>query len=104
MRTQDGPASCVFSGPSSDNVFLLVVVNRCNEPWLCLLRWSVERPKMEAVRLGTPGKHDALKGHIARVESVERIFQHCGIRLNRFSHRGFLDIGSENQICHAIKR
>src|SRR5260370_6751831 len=104
MGTQDGPASSVLGGPFSHNVFLLVVMDRRNEPWLRLLRWSIERPKTEAVRLGTTGKHDALKRHLARGESVERIFQHSGIGLNSLSHRGFLDIGSEDQIGHLIKR
>src|SRR6266436_3293415 len=44
MRTQDGPASSVLGGPFSHNVFLLVVMDRRNEPWLRLLRWSIERP------------------------------------------------------------
>src|SRR5258708_20993992 len=79
-------------------------MNRRNEPWLRLLRWSIERPKTEAVRLGPTGNHDALKRHLARGESVERIFQHSGIRLNSFSHRGFLDIGGEDQIGHLSKR
>src|SRR4029077_8062482 len=104
MRTQDSPASSVLGGPFSHNVFLLVVVDRRDEPWLGLLRWSIERPKAEAVRLGTAGKHDALKRRIARGESVERIFQHSGIWLDSFSHCGFLDIGSEDQIGHLIKR
>jgi hypothetical protein len=76
MRTQNRPARSILTGPLCNNVLLLVVVDRRNETWLCLLRWSVERPKTEAVRLGTTGKHDALKRHIARGESVERIFQH----------------------------
>src|SRR6267143_5687044 len=100
MGTQDRPASSVLSGPFSDNVFLLVVVDRRHETWLCLLRWSVERAKTEAVRLPTAGKHDALERHIVRGETVERIFQHSGIWLNSFSHRGFLDMGSEDQIGH----
>src|ERR1700688_4343638 len=104
MRTQDGPASSVLGGPFSHNVFLLVVMARRNEPRLRLLRWSIERPKAEAVRLRTTGKHDALKRHIAGGESVERIFQHSGIWLDSFSHGGFLDIGSEDQIGHLIKR
>src|SRR6266446_641089 len=104
MRTQDGPASSVLGGPFSHNVFLLVVMDRRNETWLRLLRWSIECPKTEAVRLGTAGKHDALKRHLARGESIERIFQHSGIWLNSFSHRGFLDIGSEEQIGHLMKR
>src|SRR3984893_11419926 len=103
MRTQDSPACSVLGGPFSHNVFLLVVVDRRNETWLRLLRWSIERPKTEAVRLGTTGKHDALKRHIASGESVERIFQHSGIWLDSFSHGGFLDIGSEDQIAHLIK-
>src|SRR5258708_39969633 len=103
MRTQDSPASSVLGGPLAHNVFLLVIVDRRHEPWLGLLRWSIERPKTEAVRLGTTGNHDALKRHLARGESGERIFQHSGIRLNSFSHRGFLDIGSEDQIGHLIK-
>src|SRR5580692_10826469 len=104
MGTQDRPASSVRSGPFSHYVFLLVVVDRRDETWLCLLGRGVERPKTEAVRLGTAGKHDALKRHIARGESVERIFQYSGIWLNSFSHRGFLDIGSEDKIGHLIKR
>src|SRR5713226_5597919 len=104
MRRQDRPASSVLSGPCSHNVFLLVVVDRRNETWLCLFRWSVERPKTEAIRLGAAGEHDALKRHIARGESVERVFQHSGIWLNSFSHRGFLDVGSEDQIGHLSER
>ena len=104
MRTQDRPASSILSGPFSHNVFLLVVVDRRNETRLCLLRWSVERPKTEAVRLRTAGKDDALKRYIACGESVERIFQHSCIWLDCFSHRGFLDIGSKDQIGHLIKR
>src|SRR6202049_4769222 len=104
MGTQDRPASSVLSGPFSHNVFLLVVVDRRNETCLCLLRWSVERAKTEAVRLGAAGKHNTLKRHVARGESVERIFQHSSIGLNSFSHRGFLDIGSEDQIGHLIER
>src|ERR1700730_3300717 len=103
MGTHDRPASPVLSGPFSHHVFLLVVVDRRDETWLCLLRWSVEGPETETVRLGTAGKHDALKRHIARGESVESIFQHSGIGLNSFSHGGFLDIGSEDQIGHLIK-
>src|SRR5260370_6834813 len=98
MRTQDGPACSVLGGPFSHNVFLLVVVDRRNEPWLRLLRWSIERPKTEAVRLGTTGKHDALKRHIASGESVERIFQHSGIWLDSFIHSLFLYLRSHNQI------
>src|ERR1700736_3717203 len=86
MRTQDRPASPVLGGPFSHNVFLLVVVDRRDETWLRLLRRSVERTQTEALRLGTAGKRDALKRHIARGESVERIFQHSGIWLDRFSH------------------
>src|ERR1700726_1052199 len=104
MRTQDGPACSVLGGPFSHNVFLLVVVDRRNETGLRLLRWSIESPKAEAVRLGTARKHDALKRHIASGERVGRIFQHSGIWLDSFSHRGFLDIGSEDQIAHLIKR
>src|ERR1700680_4020540 len=100
MGTQDRPTGTVLSGPFSHNVFLLVVVDRCDETWLCLFRWSIEGPKAEAVRLGTAGKDDALKRHIACGESVERVFQHSGIWLNSLSHRGFLDIGSKDQICH----
>src|SRR3984893_15544098 len=96
MGTRDRPASSVLSGPFSHNIFLLVVVDRRNGTWLCLLRWSVERPKTEAVRLGTAVTHDALKRHIAGGESVERIFQHPGIWLDSFSHRGFLDIGRKD--------
>src|SRR5258707_7394831 len=104
MGTQDRPASSVLSGPFSHNVFLLVVVDRRNETWLGLLRWSIERPKTEAVRLGTAGKHDALKRHLARGESVEHIFQHSGVWLNSFSHRPFFDIRGEDEISHLIKR
>src|SRR5580692_9513027 len=104
MRTQDRPASSVLGGPFSHNVFLLVVVDRCDETWLCLLRRSVERPKTEAVRLRAAGKDDALKRYIACGESVERIFQHSCIWLDCFSHRGFLDIGGEDEIGHGIKR
>src|ERR1700680_3750229 len=98
MGTQDRPASSVFSAPFSHNVFLLVVVDRRNETWLCLLRRSVERPKTETVRLGTAGKHDALKRHTARGKTVECIFQHSGVWLNSFCHRGFLDVATEDQI------
>lgn len=84
--------------------FSLVVVDRCNETWLCLLRWRVEYPEAEAVRLGTSAKHNALNMDIARGERVERVFQHSGVWLNSFSHRRLLDIGSENQIGHFIKR
>src|SRR5882724_9153808 len=104
MGTQDRPTGPVLSSPFSHNVFLLVVVDRRNETWLCFLRWSVERPKTKAVRFGTAGKYDPLKRHIARGESVERIFQHSGIGLNSLSHRGFFDIRSEDQIGHFIKR
>src|SRR6202041_612926 len=104
MRTQNGPASFVLSGPCSHNIFLLVVVDRRNETWLRLLRWCIESPKAEPVRFSTAGKHDALKRHIARGESVERIFQHSGIWLDSFSHRRFFDIGGEDQISHLIKR
>src|SRR6202041_1341665 len=104
MRTQDGPVGSVLGAPFSNHVLLVVVVDRRDEPWLGLLRWSIERPKTEAVRLGTAGKHNALKGQIARGESVERISQHSGIRLDSFSHRGFLDIGGEDQIGQLIKR
>src|ERR1700724_3320173 len=104
MGTQDRPAGTVFIGPFSYNVFLLVVVDRRNETGLRLLRRSIESPKAEAVRLGTAGKHDALKRHIASGKSVERIFQHSGIWLDSFCDRGFLDIGSEDQIAHLIKR
>src|ERR1700730_2468665 len=103
MGTQDCPASSVLGGPFGHNIFLLVVVDRRNETWVCLLGWSVERPKTEAVGLRTAGKHDALKRQIAGGESVERVFQRSGIWLNRFSHRRFLDIGSEDQIGHPIK-
>src|SRR6266478_4288560 len=104
MGTQDRPASTVLSRPFSHNVFLLVVVDRRNETWLCLLRWSVERPETEAIRLGTAGQRDALKRDIARGKSVERVFQHSGVWLNGFSHRGFLDVGSEDQIGHLSER
>ena len=56
MGTQDGPAGSVRSRPFSHDVFLLVVVDRRNETRLRLLRWSIERPKTEAVRLGTTGR------------------------------------------------
>src|SRR5882762_5733907 len=104
MGTQDRPASSVRSGPFSHYVFLLVVVDRRNETRLCLFRWSVERPKTEAVGLRAAGKHDAPKRHIARGESVESVSQHSGIWLYSFSHRGFLHIGSEDQIGHLIQR
>src|SRR5260370_19371559 len=104
MGTQDRPAGSVRSRPFSHNVFLLVVMDRRNETWLCLLRRSVERPKTETVRLGTAGKQAALKRRTAGGETVERILQHSGIRLNSFCHRGFLDIGSEDQIGHLIER
>src|SRR5579863_881818 len=104
MGAQDGPAGSVLGGPFSDNVFLLVIVDRRNETWLCLFSRSVEGPKTEAVRLSAAGKHNTLKRHIVRGESIERIFQHSGIWLDSFSHRGFLDIGSEDQIAHLIKR
>src|ERR1700688_3370844 len=100
MGTQDRPASSVVSSPFQQNVFFLVVVDRRNETWLRLLRRSVKRSETEAIRLGTTGKHDALKRHIARGESVKRIFQHSRIWLNSFSHRGLPDIGSEDQIGH----
>jgi hypothetical protein len=61
-------------------------------------------PKMEAVRFGTAGKHDALNGQIACAESVERIFQHSGVWLNSFSHRPFFDIRGEDESGHLIKR
>src|SRR6202043_4282182 len=96
------PAGSVLGRPFSHNVFLLVVVDRRNETGLRLLRRSIESPKAEAVRLGTAGKHDALKRHIASGKSVERIFQHSGIWLDSFSHGGFLDIGSEDQIAPLI--
>src|SRR5271156_1912967 len=104
MRTQDSPASSVLGGPLGHNVFLLVVVDRRNETWLRLLRWSVEGPKMKTVRFGTAGKDDALKGQIACCKSVECIFQHAGVRLNGFSHRTFFDICGEDEIGHLIKR
>src|SRR6476660_10136795 len=104
MWTQDRPASLVLSGPVRQNVFLFVVVDRRNETWLCLLRRSIERPETEAVGLGTAGKNDTLNRHIACGESAERIFQHSGIRLDRFGHRGFLDIGSVDQVGHPTKR
>ncbi len=65
---------------------------------------ALNAPKTETVRLGTAGKHDALKRHTARGKTVKRILQHSGIWFNRFSHRGFLDVGSEDQICHVIER
>jgi hypothetical protein len=71
MGTQHSPASSVLSGPFSNYVFLLVVVDRRDEPWLRLFRWSIERPKIEAIRLGTASKHDALKGYAARGESAD---------------------------------
>src|SRR6266403_358776 len=104
MGTQDRPAGTVFIGPVSRNVLLLVVVDWRDETWLCLLRWSVERPETEAVGLRTASQDDALKRHIARGESVERVFQHFGIWRNSFSHRGLLDISREDQIGHLIKR
>src|SRR5258707_2039037 len=104
MGTQDRPASSVLSSPFNQNVFLLVVVDWRNETWLRLLRRSVKRSKTEAVRLGTTGKHDALKWHIARGDSVERIFQHSRIWLNSFNHLGFPDIGGEDQIGHLTER
>src|ERR1700730_18418573 len=104
MGTQDRPASTIFIGPFSQNVFWLVVVDRRNKTWLRFLRRSVERPETEAIRLGTAGQHDALKRDIARGKSVERVFPHSGIWLNGFSHRGFLDVGSEDQIGHFIQR
>src|SRR5260370_15108585 len=100
MGTQDRPASTVLSRPFSHYVFLLVVVDRRNETWLCLLRWSVERPETEAIRLGTAGQHDALKRNIARDKSVERVLQHSGVWLNGFSHRRFLHLASEDQTRH----
>src|SRR5260370_33623369 len=103
MGTQDRPASTVLSGPFSNNVFLLMVVDRRNETWLCLLRWSVERPETEAIRLGAAGQHAALKRHIARGESVERIFQHSCIRLTMFSLRGCLDLGCDYHTDDLIK-
>src|SRR5467141_559012 len=103
MGTQDRPASTVLSRPFSQNVFLLVVVDRRNETWLCLFRWSVERPETEAIRFGTAGQHDALKRDIALGKSVERVFQHSGVWLNGFSHRGLLDVGREDQIGHLIE-
>src|SRR6267142_845442 len=104
MGPQDRPASSVLSGPFSHGVFLLVVVDRRNETWICLLRWSVARPETEPVGLGTAGKDDALKRYFARGQSVERIFQHSGIGLDSFRHRGFLDIGSEDQVGHFVER
>src|ERR1700691_5941498 len=104
MGTQDRPAGSVFIGPFSHNVFLLVVVDRRNETWLGLLGWSVERPKTEAIRLGSAGEHDALKRDIAGGKSFERVFQHSGMWLNGFSHRGFFDVGCEDQIGHLIQR
>src|SRR5258705_11993955 len=104
MGTEARPAGSVLSGPLSHDVFLLVVVDRRNETWICLLRWSVERAKTEPVGLGTAGKNDALKRYLAGGQSVERIFQHSGIGLDSFRHRGFLDIGSEDQVGHFIER
>src|ERR1700722_205101 len=104
MGTQNRPASTVLIGPFSHYVFLLVVVDRCNETWLCFFGWSVEGPETEAGGLGTAGEQDALKRHSACGESVERIFQHSGIGLHSFSHGGFLDIGRKDQIGHLIKR
>src|ERR1700730_16574103 len=104
MGTQDRPGGTVFIGPVSRNVLLLVVVDGRDETWLCLLRWSVERPKTEAVGLGAASQDDALKRDTALGKSVERVFQHSGIWLDSFSHRGSLDIGSEDQIGHLIKR
>src|SRR5258708_30611980 len=104
MGTQDRPASSVPGGPFSHKVFLLVVVDWRNETRLCLLRWSVERPETEAVGLRTASQDDALKRDTALGKSVERVFQHSGIWLNSFSHRGFLYIGCEDQTGHLIKR
>jgi hypothetical protein len=64
---------------------------------------AFERPEAEAVGLGAAGKKDALNGHIACGESGERIFQHSGIGLARFSHGGLLDIGGEDQSGQLIK-
>ena len=65
---------------------------------------ALNGPETEAVGLGTAGENDALNWHIACGESVERIFQHSGVGFDRFSHRGFFDIGSKNQIGYLIKR
>src|SRR5260370_8666442 len=100
MGTQDCPASSVLGGPFSHNVFLLVGVDRRDKTWLWLLRWSVERPETEAVGLRTASQDDALKRDTALAKSVERVFQHSGICLNTLVHRGFFDIGSENQTAH----
>src|SRR6478735_10509340 len=104
MGTQDRPAGLVLGGPVRQNVFLFVVVDRRNEAWLCLLRRSIERPETEAVGLGAARKNDTLNRHIACGESAERIFQHSGIRLDRFGHRGFLDLGGVDQVGHLSKR
>jgi hypothetical protein len=98
---QLAPFSAAHSATMS---FLLVVVDRRNETRLGLLCWSVERPKTEAVSLGAASKHDTLKGNIARGESFERIFQHCAIGLDSFSHRSFLNVGREDQIGDLIKK
>src|SRR5271170_7705381 len=103
MGTQHRPAGTVPGRPFNDNVFLPVVMDRRNETWLCLFRWSVERPKTEAVGLRTAGQHDTLKKDIAPSKSVEGVFQHSGIWLNGFSHRGFFDVGREDQIGHLIE-
>src|SRR5260370_10943469 len=102
MGTQYRPASSVTRSPFGHNIFLLVVVDRRYETWVCLFRWSIERPKTEAVGLGTAGQHNALKRDTARGKSVERVFQHPGIWLNCFRHPWFLDIAREDQIGHLI--
>src|SRR5258708_17894998 len=104
MGTQGRPASTVLSRPFSQNFFLLVVVDRRDETWLCLPRWSVERPETEAVGLRTASQDDALNRDTALGKSVERVFQHSGVWLNSLGHRGFFDICSENQIDSLIQR
>src|SRR5271155_490485 len=104
MRSQHGPTGAVLVGPLGDDVFLLVVVDRRNETWRGLFRWSVEGSETEAIRLRTAGQHDALKRDIARGKSVERVLQHSCIGLNRFSHRGFLDVCREDEISHLVER
>src|SRR5882724_3972633 len=104
MGTQDRPVSSVFSSPFNHNIFLLVVVDRRNETWLCLFCWGVERPKTEAVGLRTAGQDDMPKRDIARGQSLQRVSQHPGIWLNGFSHRGLFDVCREDQIGHLIER
>src|ERR1700722_284857 len=104
MWTQHRPACAVFVGPFSDDIFLLVIVDRRNEAWLCFFRWSVEGPEAEAVGLRTAGQDDPLKRDAPRGKSVESVFQHSGIWLNGFSHRWFLNVGCKNQIGHLVEK